>query len=38
MKKFVLIVFILCANFVLTYSQDSIFILHAAVGDTIDEK
>lgn len=38
MKKIILLVFILCTRFVFSYSQNSIFRLHAAVGDTIDKK
>ena len=38
MKRVVLVIFILCTGLVFSYSQGSIFILHTAVGDTIDKK
>lgn len=38
MKKIILLAFLLCTGFVFSYSQNSIFRLHAAVGDTIDKK
>lgn len=38
MKKFIVLVFILCTRFLFSYTQSSVFRLHAAVGDTIDKK
>lgn len=37
MKKLILIMFVLFTGFVPSHSQDSIFRLHTAVGDTIDK-
>jgi hypothetical protein len=38
MRKFILVFILLLTKFVFLYSQDTIFILHIAVGDTIDRK
>lgn len=38
MNKFIVLVFILCTGFMFSYSQSSVFRLHAAIGDTIDKK
>lgn len=38
MKNLIILVFLCFIRFIPSYSQDSIFVLHPAVGDTIDKK